>query len=226
MDIEEKIEECEFYLNQIKHFEPDPYYVNYFFKLFITSASNVYEKIFEEADMEFGLFILGYCNKEKFYEKALLKNDAKALEFVNWFENKIKNEHKPQVPNVMEKIMNIHNKDRKLPRVKIMIRPKELYYKDINQEISVDLVNGRLRSREELAVEIKRQIPLFLEIINKKRSSCSEPKVNQKQVTVSTFIQIEDEEFDIVNACEIYISVLKRILIETREKINKITEIG
>ena len=138
---------------------------------------------------------------------------------------KIKNEHKPQVPNVMEKIMNIHNKNRKLPRVKIMIRPKELYYKDINQEISVDLVNGRLRSREELAVEIKRQIPLFLEIINKKRSSCSEPKVNQKQVTVSTFIQIEDEEFDIVNACEIYISVLKRILIETREEIKKIIEI-
>ena len=225
MNIEEKIDECEFYLNQIKHFEPDPYYVNYFFKLFIKSADKVYDKIFEEADTEFGLFVLGNCDKKKFYEKALLKKDEKALEFVNWFENKIKNEHKPQVPNFMKKVIKFQNKNRKLPKIKIMIRAKERYPKDINQEILIDLVNGKLKSREELEIEIKRQIPMFLEIINKKRSSCSEPKVNQKQVTASTFMQIkENEEYDIVNACEIYISVLKRILIETREEINKNTE--
>ena len=225
MNVEEKIDECEFYLNQIKHFEPDPYYVNYFFRLFIKSADKAYDKIFEEADTEFGLFVLGNCNKKKFYEKALLKKDEKALEFVNWFENKIKNEHKPQVPNFMKKVIKFQNKNRKLPKIKIMIRAKERYPKDINQEILIDLVNGKLKSREELEIEIKRQIPMFLEIINKKRSSCSEPKVNQKQVTASTFMQIkENEEYDIVNACEIYISVLKRILIETREEINKKTE--
>ena len=226
MNVEEKIEECEFYLDQIKHFEPDPYYVNYFFKLFIRSVDKVYEKIFEEANMEFGLFILGNCNKEKFHEKALLKKDEKALEFVRWFENKIKNEHKLQVPNFMKKVMTFQNKNRELPNVKIMIRAKKRYPNDINQEILIDLVNGKLRSREEIEIEIKRQMPIFLEIINKKRSSCSEPKINQKQVTVSTFMQIKEiEEFNIVNACEIYISVLKRILIETREEIKKIIEI-
>ena len=30
MNIEEKIEECEYVLKQIKQFDPDPYYVNYF----------------------------------------------------------------------------------------------------------------------------------------------------------------------------------------------------
>ena len=225
MNVEEKIEECEFYLNQIKYFEPDPYYVNYFFNLFIRSVDQVYDKIFEEADNDFGLFVSGFCNKEKFHEKALLKKDVKALEFVNWFENKIENEHKLPFPNLIKRVIDFQNKNKKLPKIKVMIRAKERYSKDINQEILIDLVNGKLRSREELEIEIKRQMPIFLEIINKKRSSCSEPKINQKQVTVSTFMQIKEiEEFDIMNACEIYISVLKRILIETREEINKKTE--
>ena len=31
MNIEKTIENCEIYLKQIKQYEPDPFYVNYFF---------------------------------------------------------------------------------------------------------------------------------------------------------------------------------------------------
>ena len=65
MRIEDQIKECESNLKQIKRFDPDPYYVNYFFYMFIKSVNNVYNGIFEEANNDFGLSIRKY-NKETF----------------------------------------------------------------------------------------------------------------------------------------------------------------
>ena len=225
MNIEEKIEECEFYLNQIKHFEPDPFYVNYFFQLFIKCINQIYDKIFEEASIDFGLFILKDCNKERFFKKALIKKDKKALEFVDWFEKKFEDEHKTPYPNFIKEVTEFQKKSDKLPKIKIMLRAKERYFKDINQEILVNLTDNKLRSKEELEIEIKRNIQVFLEILNNKRILNNEPKVNQKQVIASTFIQIrENESYEIAYASEVYISVLKRFLTESREKIRHITK--
>lgn len=63
-----------------------------------------------------------------------------------------------------------------------MIRAKERFVRDPNQEILVYLKNEKLSSVEELQIEIKRQIPVFLEIINYKRSNNGEPRINEKQV--------------------------------------------
>jgi hypothetical protein len=70
MNIKEKIEECESVLKQIKQFDPDPYYVNYFFNSYLFSANKVYLGIFEEANRDFRLFISGKYNREIFLEKA------------------------------------------------------------------------------------------------------------------------------------------------------------
>lgn len=224
MSAEEKIKECEFNLNQIKHFDPDPYYINHFFTLFIKSVNQIYDQIFKEANNDFGLFVLDNCNKENFLQKALVKNDQKAIEFVKWFEKKIETEHESPYPNFITYVSNYQKKFNKLPKIKIMIRAKERFQNDINQEIKVNLTNGRLRSKEELDIEIKRNMPIFLEVINHKRSSNNEPKINQKQITTSTFMQNnENENFEIVYASEIYIPVLKRILKESREKIKENT---
>ncbi|MCJ8345691.1 cadherin repeat domain-containing protein, partial [bacterium] len=51
------------------------------------------------------------------------------------------------------------------------------YKGDIYQQIKVNLNHGKLRSKEELKIEIKRQTPIFLEIINHKRTENNEPKV-------------------------------------------------
>ena len=85
MNIEEKIRDCEYNLKQINHFNPDPYYVNYFFEAYLQSVIDVYDKILEEANRDFGLFISGKSTKEKFEKKAKEKNDQKALKFLTWF---------------------------------------------------------------------------------------------------------------------------------------------
>ncbi len=65
---------------------------------------------------------------------------------------------------------------------------------------------------------------LFLEIINYKRINNNEPEISEKQVTVSTFLDIEGNgEVEIVYASKIYISVMKRFLIDARKKIKELT---
>jgi len=128
-------------------------------------------------------------------------------------------------PNFIKKSCKVQNEHKKLPKVKIMIRAKERFVGDPNQEILVYLKNKKLSSVEELQIEIKRQIPVFLEIINYKRSNNGEPRINEKQVTVSTFLDIEEngDEVEIIYASKIYISVMRRFLIDAREKIKELT---
>ena len=204
---------------------PDPFYVNYFFSLFIKSVKQVYDGIFKEANNDFGLFVLMDCNKEKFLKKALIKQDKKALQFVDWFEKKIEIEHKSSYPKFIKDVMDFQKKFNKLPKIKIMIRAKQRYSKDVNQEIVVKLTNGKLSSKEELNVEIKKNLPIFLEIINNKRKLNNEPKINQKQAIASTFMKInESEEYEISYASEIYIPILKRFVSDSRQKLRDLTQ--
>jgi len=224
MNIEDKIKECESILKQIKQFDPDPYYVNYFFNSYLLLVNKVYTGIFEEASRDFGLFVSGKFNRETFLEKAREKNDQKAIDFVSWFDKKYDEEHKNIYPNFIKKCCKFQKDHQKLPKIKIMISIEDRYAGDPNQEILVNLKNEKLRSKEELQIEIKRQIPIFLEIINYKRSINKESKINEKQIIVSTFLSIEeDENIEIIHASEIYISVMKRFLVEAREKIIELT---
>ena len=70
MDIEKEIEECESILKKIKQFDPDPYYINYFFNAYLFSVNKIFVGIFEEANRDFGLFITGKYTREAFLEKA------------------------------------------------------------------------------------------------------------------------------------------------------------
>lgn len=224
MNIEDRIKECEYNLNQIKHFDPDPFYVKHFFDLFVKSINFVYNGIFEEANNDFGLFVSGEINKDRFKEKANQKNDQKALNFVNWFENKMNEEHRNPYPQFMKEVIEFTNKFKKIPKIKIMIRAKDRYSDDPNQEILVNLTNGKLRSKEELKIEMKRNMPVFLEIINHKRTTKNEPRINERQVIASTFLQINQKEYEIAYLSEIYIPVLRRISEDSLKKIQKMTQ--
>ena len=59
MNIEDCLENCKVNQKQIQRFNPDPFYVNYFFKEFLNSVHNTLNAILEEANRDFGLFILG-----------------------------------------------------------------------------------------------------------------------------------------------------------------------
>ena len=220
MNIEETIEKCEISLKQIKQYDPDPFYVNHFFEQYISLRDKIIEGIFEEADRDFGLFLTKPMTEESFLQKAKIKNDENAIKFLEWFRIKYAEEHKNPYPNFMNKICNFRKKFEKLPDVKIMIRASDRYKDDINQEIQVPLSNKKLRSKNELDIEIKRQLPVFLEIINHKRRDRNEPKVANNQIIASTFLDIENhKDIEIVYTAEIYIPVIKRLVEEARIKI-------
>jgi len=224
MNVEEVIKNCEIYLKQINQYDPDPYYVNYFFAKFIDSVNNAFDMIFEEVNRDFGLFISGKISQKKIYEKAKIKNDQNAIKFSEWYLMKFTEEHENPYPNAIKKICQLKKKSGKLPEIKIMIRASDRYKDDINQQIKVSLSNEKLRSKKELDIEIKRQLPIFLEIINYKRSKKNEPKVEENHAIASGFMDIEEHEnIEIAYASEIYIPVMKRLVEESRKKIKELT---
>ena len=224
MNVEKALKNCEIYLKQIKQYDPDPFYVNYFFVKYIDSVKKVFDLIFEEANKDFGLFISENITYEKFFEKAKLKNDLKAIEFSKWYIENFSQEHQDQFPNIMKKICQFKNELEKIPEIKIMIRTTDRYKDDICQQIKINLSNEKLRSKAELNIEIKRQLPIFLEITNHKRKLKKEPKIDDNQVIATTFLDIEDhKDVEIVYTSEIYIQVMKRLIKNSRIKIKELT---
>ena len=224
MNIEEELTNCEIYSKQIKQYDPDPFYVNYFFTKYINSINNIINGIFEEANMDFGLFISEKITQRKFNEKANMKKDENAIKFSKWFSKKNKKEHENPYPNHMNKIRLFKNENESLPKIKIMIRATERYKNDVYQEIKIDLKNGKIISREQLDIEIKRQIPIFLEIINAKRNQNDEAKVTNKKIISSAFVNLEkNNNIEIMYLCQIYTPVIKRLVDESRDKIKELT---
>ena len=224
MNIEEEIKNCGIYSKQIKQYDPDPFYVDYFFTKYINSINNIINGIFEEANMDFGLFISEKITQRKFNEKANMKKDENALKFSKWFSKKNKKEHENPYPNHMNKIRLFKNENESLPKIKIMIRATERYKNDVYQEIKIDLKNGKIISREQLDIEIKRQIPIFLEIINAKRNQNDEAKVTNKKIISSAFVNLEkNNNIEIMYLCQIYTPVIKRLVDESRDKIKELT---
>ena len=223
MNIEEEIKKCEIFSKQIKQYDPEPFYVNYFFIKYLNTIENIINGIFEEANTDFGLFVTGKITQKKFNDKAKIKQDFDALKFSEWFSNKYEIEHKNPYPNLMNKILQYKKTNEKLPEIKIMIRAIERYKDDIYQEINVDLKNKKIISKEQLEIEIRRQLPVFLEIINKKRNIKDEPKVSKKKITSSAFLTLEDgQNIEIMYLCQIYTPVIRRLIDEAREMIKEI----
>ena len=124
----------------------------------------------------------------------------------------------------MNKICQFKNENESLPKIKIMIRAIERYKNDFNQEIKIDLRNGKIISKEQLDIEIKRQTPIFLETINAKRKEKDEPKVTNKKIIASAFVNLEkDKDVEIMYLCQIYTPVIKRLIDESRDKIKELT---
>lgn len=224
MSAEEKIENCIFNLNQIKHFEPDPHYTMYFFKKFIQNVIQFYDAILEEANRDFGLFSEN-CMLKKIEKKANEKNDKKAIDFLNWVKKEFEKEFENPFPKFVREIINMKLQKRKFPPVKIMLRPKERYKNDLYQEINVKLKDGKIKSKEELNIEVKRVLPIFLEIINNKRKISNEPTVNEDQIVISAFMNTSNSSYiEIAYALEIYIPIMKRFMTESRNKIKNLTK--
>jgi hypothetical protein len=192
---------------------------------YFKSIIEVYDGIFEEANRDFGLFVSGKCTKEKFKERANVKNENLALEFVSWFDSNYNNEHEAAYPKFIKDMISYFKKNNSIPKLTIKLLSEQRYENDPIQEIKIELKENKFRSKNDLRVQIKRQIPLFLELINKKRKDSDEPKVYESQVIVSAFMELENYEgVEISYACKIYLPVLNRISEESVLKIRQLTQ--
>ena len=118
----------------------------------------------------------------------------------------------------------LKKQEKQFPKLKIMLRPKERFKDDIFQEINPRLSNGKLSSKEELGIEITRQLSVYFEIINHKRKHQNEPKVGKEQIVPSIFLMLDGEEnIEIAYAVEIYMPVINRLIEESRKKIHELT---
>jgi hypothetical protein len=224
MNLEREIENCEYNLKQIKHFNPDPFYVNHFLKNYIQCVVSFYQGILEEVDKNFGLFSSEPYTTENFEDRCKEKNDQIALEFLLWFKENYEKEHDNPYPNFINELINLIKGNYDCPKISIKMLAEDRYTGDFVQAIKVRLKNEKLISNEELKIEIKKHLAIFLEIINKKRKNCNEPKVAESQVIASTFLEMEGfEEMEIPYACQVYIPVMKRILGESRKKVRSLT---
>jgi len=225
MNIDEEIKNCEIYLKQIKLYDPDPHYIDYFLNKYIISIERIKNQIFEEANADFGLFVSGDISEQKFFEKAKLKNDKNAIQFSEWYFLKHIEKHTNSYPNFMRKICLFKDEFKKLPEIKIMIRASNRYKDDINQQIKVNLNHTKLRSKVELDIEIKRQSSTFLEIINHKRNKKNEPQIRRNQIVASACLDIEKfQNIEVFYTSKIYMSVIKQLVDESRKKIKELTK--
>jgi hypothetical protein len=226
MNIENLIRNCELEINQLNHYQPNPFYVEYFFRRFLHNVNLINDLIFKEADIDFGLFCKGNISQDSFIKKAKEKNDLKALEFSSWFSknNNIINEQ------IFTKFINhfsmLEKKKNQFPQIKIMLRSQDRYENDIHLPVYIRLSNNKIISKEELKIEINRQSPLFLKLINTKRMKNKEPKIKQDEIIVSTFIDFEGREIEIGHSAEIYIPIIKRIYDEAIKRIRELTKWG
>lgn len=224
MSIERRIDDCNCFLNQIKKYDPDPFYVGYFLEEFIKSVNLIYDEIFQEANRNFGLYDKGNNSEEKFEEMSIIKNDKNALEFSKWFKKINEREHEKLFPNFMKQICKLKKQGNRLPKLKIMLRPKERFKDDIFQEINPRLSSGKLISKDELKIEVSRQLSIYFEIINHKRRQKNESKVGKEQIVPSAFLTLDEgKDIEISHAVEIYMPVINRLIDESRKKIHELT---
>ena len=220
MEVEREIKNCQVCLTKLKQYDPDPYYVSFFFNQYTNAIKNIINGIIKEADRDFGLFIHGKISYEAFQKKAKYKNDVNAIKFAEWFAKKYEEEHTSLYPSIMKKILNFKETFQNIPTIKLMIKPKKRFDDDINQEIKI---NQKLK-REDLMVEIDKQIPLFLEIINHKRNQNKQPKLKKNHTYASACIDIKGhKDIDVFYMAEIYLFTIQRFVNETRIKIKKLT---
>ena len=95
---------------------------------------------------------------------------------------------------------------------------------NFNQEIKIDLKDGKIISKEQVNIEIKRQSEMFLEIINAKRNEKEEPKVTNKKIISSAFVNLKkNQNVEIMYLCQTYTPVIRRLTDESRNKIKELT---
>ena len=220
-DIEQEFENCRITIKQMKQYEPDPYYISYFLKTYVNLVEKIFSGIFEEATNDFGLYISEKINQQTFERENQTTKDEKSKKFLDWYRIQYQKIDGKSSSKFIKEITK-QSQTKKIFKIKIMIRAKQRFLDDIFQEIKVILKNGKLTSKEEIQLEIYKQAPKFLEAINVKRKKNREHTVKINQIVASTFIEVDERNFEIIYFAEIYLKTMIKIVQDSRKKIKEL----
>lgn len=246
MNSDEAIKECAACAMQIRRYDPDPHYTGYYFGRYLVAAGAAVDGIFAEADADFGLFAGGRITQEAF-AASLKHGDTGAAEFLEWYENKHSEWHSGLYPRMMNSVRKTVNSGRGI-RIEIMIRAADRYKDDPVYHIGMNMtIDGRLRSKPELDVAVRRHAPIFAEVVNHKRRLRNEPLADVRRVAASAFAVVADADaheqaassitataapagtlaphqmvMELAYSTKVYTQLLRRIVEESRLKMRSI----
>ncbi|NIP62606.1 MAG: hypothetical protein GWN01_03095 [Nitrosopumilaceae archaeon] len=221
MDLNAIFEECKFNVEQMKYYDPDPFYVHRFLIGFLNLVDRIIEEILVEANRDFGLFLKDRITLEKFEERAKQKEETMAINFAKWFKNNYEEEHclpYPKLINQARKFLKNHDT---LPFPTIKLISKSRYDEDPSHPIPVRLKDGKIISKEDLDLSVNRYSKFFLNLINSKRINNGEPTVAKNDVIPAAFLTIDRQEFEIAFSCQLYLSTLRDLISDSKTKIRK-----
>ena len=183
--------------------DPDPYYIRYYLVKYMDAADAAIGRIFASAGSSFGVMMRGRAKTRDEYVHCLWQReksngssqgtDMLAREFLRWYDAQHAGAwHEGTPAQMMGIVLDARHATGSMPGIKIMIRAKERHKGDPIYEINTRglLSGGKLLSRQELEMRVKRRMPAFLEIINHKRSQNGEPAVKTGDVMPSAFAEI------------------------------------
>lgn len=212
VNLEKRIAECTLIQGRMASHDPDPFYMGHLFCEFLGAADRAYDGIFGNACEDLGIFVEGGPSRDSFCAAAELKGDAKALEFLRWFDSAYSGEHEPPYPNfVMNAASHLRVRNAP-PPIRMMLMAGRRYRDDPFLEIRPKLSGGRIASAAGLEDEIALHSHAFLHLVNRKRDRRGEPKVGPRGVRCAAFADVGGSgDVEVSYASHLYVPVLRRI---------------
>lgn len=221
MSIKELLCECEIILQNIEKYNSEPVYVEKFFSDFLKSTREVIKLIISDACQSFGIFLDKKHTIDKFRERAIMKDDQKALEFAKWYEQKFEEEQKfPNVKFIMDCI-KLQEENNTIPLLRIFLKPRIMSKGDTCYPVNITSKNIST-FKEELRKFQAHNTPVFLKIINNERSKNLQENITEKDIEVYVMTNLNGAYFDILECCRIYLNVLKECIEEATDKIKEL----
>lgn len=127
MTVKEKLEEVEFFLEEIKKHNPDLKYVKHFFSAFLNSVFSIPDYILAEANLQFELklSLSETWYPRHFKEKAKNMHNVEAENFYNWWSTFLTKLDETEIGRILKETRDLNtHKFYQKPRYFAIIQPE------------------------------------------------------------------------------------------------------
>lgn len=231
------VQECRMRARQIRLHNPDPHYTGHHFEQYLRAANAAVDGIFHTAGIDFGLLAcMGKPATRDSFEYAIRergRRDALASEFLKWYDAQHSGPwHSAVYTRAVGAARHMIRTHGRAPGVRIMISVSDGYADDPSYEVDTAGLTsrGRLRSRDEMSVEVRRRLPAFLDMVNDKRRRRGEPAASAGNVGAFCFAVVrhggKTHAVEMARAADVYVQALQRMISESEVRIRELAAPG